>query len=473
MMTVPRYLLALYATHFLLCALAAHGQVSTWQYQYDANGNLAQTRDPLGNITVQEWDNFNRLVRTQQPAPVSGAARPVISYSYDGRGQLTSVTDPRNLSTTYTVSGLGDTTARTSPDTGTTTNSYDEAGNLKTSTDANGQSTSRFYDALNRLTRMTYSDGSVASLTYDQGGNGIGRLTTIEDGSGKTEYNYDQQGNLLLQTQTINAVRYATSYSYDAAGRLLSMTYPSGRQLIYQYDALGQLSQINTTKDGETSTVVSQITYRSFGDVASFVNGANRTVSRTRNLDGQMDSYTLGSRSYAISNNAAGQPISIAELANSANVQRYGYDNLGRLNQASSIGGAQSFSHDASGNRTGKVVGSAMTNYAIAPASNRITQASGAQNVTYSSDANGSIVGSAAGQFAYDARGRMKSTQTALGNVQYKVNALGQRVSKTVQGTTTVFHYDPEGKLIGETIESSNRWTDYVYLGDMPVALFK
>jgi YD repeat-containing protein len=96
---------------------------------------------------------------------------------------------------------------------------------------------------------------------------------------------------------------------------------------------------------------------------------------------------------------------------------------------------------------------------------------SGAQNATIATDPNGSITHNGANQFTYDERGRMVSANTALGPVQYTVNALGQRVAKTVQGTTTVFHYDISGKLIGESQGAAQK--DYVYLNDIPVALLQ
>lgn len=472
-MVKRRYLAHFGAIGFLLYAGLTHGQVSTWQYQYDANGNLTQITDPLGNVTNQSWDGLNRLLQTQQPAPTVVSSRPQIVYTYDGRGQLTSVTDPRNVVTSYTVNGFGDVTVQASPDAGTTTTTYDEAGNLKISTDAKGQSATRQYDGLNRIVKIIYSDGSVISFNYDQGANSVGRLSSIEDSSGKTEYSYDQRGHLLEEKHTINGASYATSYSYDTAGRLASMTYPSSRQFIYLRDALGRVMQINTIKDGTTNIVASQITYRPFGDVASFVNGANQLVSRTRDLDGRIDSYTMGSRSYTITNDAAGRPTAIAELANSANTQSYVYDNLSRLTQYNGTGATQSLSYDATGNRIGKIVASSITNFAIPSTSNRLAQTSGAQNIAYSTDANGSIVNNGNAQFSYDVRGRMTSADTALGGVQYKVNALGQRVTKVMQGTTTIFHYDQDGKVISENTESSGFWTDYVYLGNIPIALFK
>lgn len=116
------------------------------------------------------------------------------------------------------------------------------------------------------------------------------------------------------------------------------------------------------------------------------------------------------------------------------------------------------------------MVGTSITSYTTSPTSNRLTQLSGAQNTNYQLDANGSILHNGNNAFGYDARGRLVTAQTALGPVSYTVNALGQRIAKTVAGTTTVFHYDISGKLIGESGAVAK---DYVYLHDLPVALLQ
>ena len=124
----------------------------TWKYEYDAMGNLTKVTDPRNVATSQDYDTLARVKQINQPAPKTGDAAPVIKMGYDGADQLKSVTDPRNLVTSYTRDGLGNTTAQTSPDTGASSATFDAAGNLTTLTDARGKKTVYSYDALNRLT---------------------------------------------------------------------------------------------------------------------------------------------------------------------------------------------------------------------------------------------------------------------------------------------------------------------------------
>ena len=50
---------------------------------------------PLARHTTQTFDGQNRLFRRIDPA------NGVTAFGYDVNGNLTSVTDPRNLTTTY------------------------------------------------------------------------------------------------------------------------------------------------------------------------------------------------------------------------------------------------------------------------------------------------------------------------------------------------------------------------------------
>lgn len=454
----------------LLCALScsASGQTqdSTTTFTYDTLGNLTQVSDPLAHITKYAYDALRRRIT------VTDAANKVISNTYDGLDQLTVVTDPRNVATSYVVDGLGNLTQTTSADAGATINTYDDAGNIKSSTDAKGQVSTYQYDVLNRVTTIAYSDGSSVTYQYDHGINGIGRLSQITDSGGTIAFAYDVHGRVTVETRTFNSASYVTGYRYDAAGRLSGMTYPSGRLIDYARDAMGRINQITSTRDNVVQPLVTQVLYQPFGAAKSLTFGNGQQYQRTFDLDGRIASFTLGNQTQAISYDAASRISSIADQANVATGNTYAYDLVDRLTNYVSPNASASFSYDAVGNRTQKSVNSTVTSYAYSATSNRLAQA-GTQIMT--TDANGSITNNIRNQFSYDARGRMVSATTAIGLVQYKINALGQRVQKITPSESTVFHYDSGGKLISETTTAgtTSSTVDYVYLGDLPVAVLK
>jgi YD repeat-containing protein len=153
-----------------------------------------------------------------------------------------------------------------------------------------------------------------------------------------------------------------------------------------------------------------------------------------------------------------------------------GYDALDRLTSYQRPTTSGSYTYDAVGNRTRQTNGAVTTTYQYGDTSNRLTQIAGTQTTTIATDANGSITSSGNSQFTYDARGRLMAAVTSVGTTHYHINALGQRVQKSVPSgssanTITRYHYDQGGHLIAETTGSAV--TEYVYLGDIPVAVMQ
>ncbi len=460
----------------LVQEIGAVGQTIT--YGYDNQGNVTSTDGPLAgtvDVTTNAYDQLHRLTRATDPH--SGQVR----YAYNGLNQLVSVTDPRNLTTTYNYDGLNNLNQQVSPDTGTATNTYDAAGNLLTQTDAKGQVTQYGYDALNRVTSISFHDGSTQAYVYDQGVNGFGRLTgVIESDSsnqvtGAIQYRYDLHGRVESEIRTINGVPYTTGYGYDGAGRLNATRYPSGRVLAYGYDALGRVNQISTTVNDQSQVVVQNVQYWPFGGVAAFTLGNGQTYSRGRDQDGRIANYTLGAQTFAVGYDPANRITSLNDLGSPANASTYGYDNLDRLTSALVPGTAFGYSYDAVGNRLSKSAGSSNDLYGYGTSSNRlsfVTPNSGPLR-SYLHDANGSVTADGVNNYAYDARGRLAQASSAIGATTYQVNALGQRVRKTSALGDIVFHYDVQGRLISESTPGGQVRKEYLYLGDIPVAVIQ
>jgi YD repeat-containing protein len=451
---------------------AIAGEVT--EYGYDNQGNVTSVKDPLNHITGNQYDALNRLKQVTDPG--TG----VTLYGYNGLDALTSVTDPRTLVTSYSVDGLGNLNQQVSPDAGTTVNTYDAAGNLATQTDAKSQVTTYSYDALNRVTLITFHDGSKQTYAYDQGTNGLGRLSSIEERNPSnqvialTQYGYDQKGRVTSDTRTVNGIIYATGYSYDGSGRLSGMTYPSGRTVAYSFDSLGRVSQMTTTKDAQQQTVVQNVQYHPFGGVKGFTLGNGQVYSRTIDTDGRIASYTLGASTYNISFDLASRITGIAEVGNPPNTNTYGYDAMDRLTSAILPSSTLGYSYDGVGNRQTKTVGAASDTYAYGSTSNRlssITPTSGPVR-SFVFDPNGSTTADGLNTYVYDTKGRLSQATGSLGATNYQVNALGQRVRKTNTSTDTVYQYDARGRLIAEGGAAGGvPKREYLYLGDIPVGV--
>jgi YD repeat-containing protein len=454
--------------------IGARDQITA--YDYDAIGNRSRVTDPLDQRTLFAHDAFGRLLQITDPG--LGRTR----YQYDGLDRLTRVTDPRNLATLYSIDGLGNRWRQESPDTGLTTSTHDAAGNEITRTDAKGQTSTLTWDALNRLTRIRYADGSRTDYLWDQGANGIGRLTRIDDIdptgelASRLENRYDLQGHLLSQTRRVGDVAHTSVWRWSA-GRLVGLSTPGGRTIDYTRDAIGRISEVRLTDstpggDGRSRVIATDIRYHPFAGITSYRDGAGQMHTRHRDLDGRLAGYTLGAENWLLSYDAAGRLRAQFDAANATRSATYGYDAVDRLTSANLPSTAYGYTWDASANRTSHILGSTTRNYTIDPASNRLQNVGSVPPKIYGHDANGSIISDGARRYAYDSKGRLSQATTATAITRYQYNGLGERIRKH-NSTDTRYVYDPEGRLIAESTPDGTIQREYLWLEDLPVAVLQ
>ena len=495
-------------------AAAQNIQNTTRQYEYDAEGNLKKVTDPLARVTDLSYDGLRRVTQEQQPSPVPGAARPTVQYAYDGLDYLSSVTDPRFLTTTYTVSGFGNLLSQVSPDTGTTTTAYRATANtVYTSKDARAKTTTYTHDALGRVVSMSYGTGTATRFEYDGGATPVaaasGRVTKMTDESGSTVYAYTDFGEVASKTQTVTAsskslvhtVGYGHGSSGSATGKLTSVTYPSGSQVNYRYDAAGRINAItvhpvNADGVGTNTSVeyalLTDVEYAAHGPVKGWQWGNSTEASpdvysRTYDLDGRVTGYNLGnpastgsqrtltwdaaSRIKAYTHAGAGGSAATLD-------QSFEYDDLDRLTSYTGNGTTQAYAYDANGNRTSLSIGGASYSNTIAADSNRLLGTTGpvpAKTNTY--DLAGNLTSDATVTYTYTSRGRMSSATVGTAKTSYLYNGLGQRV-RQVTGTAAnpagLLVYDEAGHIIGEYNSSTGKASkEFVYLGDTPVGVLE
>ena len=480
----------------------------TWQYGHDAMGRMNTVVDPNALASHIFYDSLGRPIQAQQPANTGTTTLTVTDFGWDKQDALTSVTDPRLLTTTYTVKGLSRVTAQSSPDSNTTTYTYNARGQVLTSTDARGKTTTFSYDSLGRQTGASYPTGTATVFEYDGGASTYdgakGQLTKMTDASGNTTYAYDSMGRLGTKTAVVSPRTYTINYGWGDSGSALdkptSITYPSGSRVNYTYDSAGFVSGItvnpvNSNGIGFSSTttvVLSSVTYTAQNQVSgwNWSNGLARTIGYDSH--GQVASYTLGNPNgttgtagslRTLTRDAAGRITAFTHTNNGNAVpsldQSFTYDNLNRLTGHTLASTSFAYSYDATGNRTSRTVGGTAYTTTVEVTSNRLTQAqSAAGTATYSYDAMGNIVGDGTYTFTYNDRGRMATASVPAGTVTYSFNGLGQRVRKygpnTVVPTSYRFNvYDEAGKMLGEYRYNVSPEYETIYLGDTPVALLK
>ena len=440
--------------------------------------------DPRSKLYSNAFDSLNRLTQNTDPDSYTTQA------GYNGKDEVTSVTDARSLQTSYVRDGFGDVIQQTSPDTGTTTFWYDAGGRMIKKVDAQSIETDYTYDTLGRVLTKTFpaSSGENVTYTYDStaGGNdGIGHLTSISDASGSTSFTYSALGQVITDSRIIQGVAYTTNYAYDAAGNVLQITYPSGRIVSYTRDSVGHITQVTTQANSSApvANVVTGATYNPFGPLLGFTFGNSVVLSRSYDQDYELSTLqsTLGTttiQNLSYGYDAAGNITSITDNDQSARSQTLGYDDLNRLNSATGAYGSLSFTYDGVGNRATSTSGGTTQTYNYGSSSNQLNSisvsGSTVRSFTYantgqvSQDARG---GSTSYTFTYNNDGRIASSTLNGSTVgTYAYNGVEQRVAKT---TTTTTHdvYDRFGHLMSEDDGSGNVIREYIWLGDLPVAL--
>jgi len=364
----------------------------TVSYDVDVLGRRIATRDPLGNVTLTQYDTNDRVVST------TDALSQTTSMSYDGNGNLLNVALPNQGVINYTYDNRNRRVTRTDAMNQSESWAYDGLGNMLTHTDRKGQINEVSYDALNRRSLVSYADGSGIQAHYDAGN----RLTNLVDTlSGAMSWGYDGL-NRVTGTATPNG---SVSYTYDADGRRISMTPAAQATANYTYDNANRLTAI-----AQGSEMV-QLAY----DADNHRTALTLPNGVTANY-GYDNASELTALTYAQSNGT-----SLGNLT-------YGYDNDGRLSIK-----AGSFATDVQPTPTTQ-----------APAFDLNDRETSFNGQAFSYDADGNLTSDGVSTYTWNARNQL--TQISRGGaveMSFAYDAMGRRISKTVQGGTPMqFLYD-------------------------------
>jgi RHS repeat-associated protein len=274
---------------------------------------------------------------------------------------------------------------------------------------------------------QSYGDKEIL-FSYDQNSNGLGRLSSISDENGSSSFAYDSLGRLTGETRVIGSSSATIGYGYDATtGEIQSITYPSGRVVIYNRDTDGQVTSI--TIDGQT--IVSAVSHLPFGPLKSATLGA---VDLTRGYDQRYDLAKIqaGSLNYIYSRDAEGHVTAIENLP-------------------------------------APTVTNLTVDYSYGPDNNRLSQ----KNTTsYSYDAVGNLLSDGIRSFIYDGLNRLIRVEVNSQTIaSYGYDASNRRIIKITGSTTVHYLYDSGDNLIAETLADGTPLRDYIYLDGEVIAV--
>jgi YD repeat-containing protein len=181
----------------------------------DYVASTATITSPEGRKSTVYYD-----VDTLLPTKLKVENLEPVEYFYDDKGRITK-----------TQQGLR-----------TLSYTYDGRGNLSSTTDAQNQVTSYSYDVKDRLVTITYPDNHTLNYSYDSNGN----MTTLTTPT-PTEHTFGYNG-VNKRTKLTSPLNATTTYTYDKQRRVTNVNRPSGANINYTYEN-ARLASIQTPED--------------------------------------------------------------------------------------------------------------------------------------------------------------------------------------------------------------------------------
>ena len=379
----------------------------TYEYAYDASGQLAKQTSTAGEEYNYEYDSLGRLIRSNEYN--DGTFEQRTEHIYDASNRLTK-------QSWYNAGG-----------TTTMSYAYSTTTGLLTSLNANLVGTSipvaYTYQGANQL--RSKAIGSVMTKAYNFGTSSgyrtaLPNYVNYRDSSGNLIYGdncyYDSNGRLVKILDSGSSTTTRATYGYDQQGQLTSATV-GGTRYTYTYDTAGN---IQSKKVGSTTT---NYTYgnSAWRDLLTAYNGGSITYSGgnpTKYYDGSTFTWMQGRR------------LATAKVG-STNI---------------------SYAYDMAGVRSSKTVGS--TKYDFTTLSGLVTrQTGGGKTIDFVYDENNQPLA-------------MKYNNTLY---YYVLNAQGDvvRIVNSSRSVVASYTYDPWGKIISSsgTLADINplRYRGYYY----------
>ena len=379
----------------------------TYEYAYDASGQLAKQTSTAGEEYNYEYDSLGRLIRSNEYN--DGTFEQRTEHIYDASNRLTK-------QSWYNAGG-----------TTTMSYAYSTTTGLLSSLNATVQNSSipvtYTYQGTNQL--RSKAIGSVMTKAYNFGTSSgyrtaLPNYVNYRDSSGNLIYGdncyYDSNGRLVKILDSGSSTTTRATYGYDQQGQLTSATV-GGTRYTYTYDTAGN---IQSKKVGSTTT---NYTYgnSAWRDLLTAYNGGSITYSGgnpTKYYDGSTFTWMQGRR------------LATAKVG-STNI---------------------SYAYDMAGVRSSKTVGS--TKYDFTTLSGLVTrQTGGGKTIDFVYDENNQPLA-------------MKYNNTLY---YYVLNAQGDvvRIVNSSRSVVASYTYDPWGKIISSsgTLADINplRYRGYYY----------
>ena len=441
--------------------------------------------DELNKVTLTELNSLGLTTSVTDHNDQS------VTYEWNELKKIIKIIDPQDSETLFDYDSEGRRTCKLDPNLGLTKYFYnsedlvtrkDIYGYISGQTDCSTPSATprtiqlEYNDNLNRQTKIDYPASASLNadilFTYDETSRdyGIGKLTTVNFGSGSKTFDYDVYGNKSKNTLNINSNNYVTEIKFDALQRIEEVVYPSisgatDLEIKYSYNQSGQLSEIKN--DLTNAIYANNLSYNSLEKLTdiNFGNGVQTSFT-----------YDITNKSYRLINILTSSSKSIRDMITSplktlkegmkttyqnidytydkvSNIteredilnnftENYSYDNLHRLTEAVlDSARTENFSYDEIGNITEKTIddGNIQTlDYSYSSTRKQILTNVASASLTF--DDFGNITNDSTRSYVFDWNNQPYSI-TNTSTSYFKYDAEGMRVEK-ITNTATTYYID-------------------------------
>jgi len=486
-------------------------------FTYNATDLLAEVRDHSGRCVQLEY-------REGRLSQITDECNAVFRYSYDDKGNLSGVTNGRNIQTIYNeYDNVGRVIRQAYPDGGEIRLNYDDSDKVVRVTEQNGNRVDYVHDDRMRSVETVFADGKI-KYTY----NDKNQRTCVTDKRGnKTRYSYDAAGNLCKVINPLgekvemtynshkkiesikicgeqiqknkfdekgnlicrrDAIGREIGVSYNASGRPVEIRQPDGSVIQLSYDSHGNIITVREPMGGET-----HYEYNLLGQVVSTTDGnGNRTEYKYNNRGFITEVTNAEGNTKCFTYNESSKVVCIRDFDGSTIFREYN-----AINKISKItnqeGNSITFEYDKMYNVSRRVEANGAETRFVYNKLNRLERMINTQGaeMVYEYDANGNrtqILDSEGGvtRFEYDALNRLIAVEDADGSYsrveynqfgqktklidaigserRYIYDKAGQKIASIdAKGNETKFYYNKLGRL-SEVIDSEGRKTTYDYL---------
>lgn len=312
---------------------------------YTDNGRVASLTDGQGNVSIIEYDAFDRQVKLRYPDDdgIGTSTDDYEAWTWNASGLTLTSRDRAGLTTSYTWDLLGRVTAIDAPSgTMDVTATYDNLGRPLTST-GNSQTLTTVWDALSRPISET---GPLGAMAYEYTPAGtIGKITWPD--AFYVKYESDLYGAItsVAENGATSGAAVLAQYSYDNLGQLATIARAggAGAATTYDYDAFGRLLSVAQNPASTTNDVTFGFSY----------NPAGQIVGRTVSNDAYVWTPATGGTTYTTNGLNAVTQIDSGSVTYDGNHNAtgisgntYSYDAANRLTSANAGAGSATFVFD-------------------------------------------------------------------------------------------------------------------------------